>query len=109
MHGAIREWPLLPLEQQSLTARLFRNTKWNGACLEFGCRSSGGYGAISIRGIVIGTHRVAYELYHGAGSIGDLHVLHRCDNRACINHQHLFLGDHTDNMRDMREKRRKRK
>lgn len=50
-------------------------------------------------------HRVSWELTYGPIPDGRF-VLHRCDVRTCINPDHLFLGSHKDNMRDMAVKRR---
>ena len=64
-----------------------------------------GYGHLWDHGKMKAAHRVAYELY--CEPIPDeMHVLHKCDNPSCTNPDHLFVGTHSDNMRDRDAKER---
>ena len=64
-----------------------------------------GYGRFSFAGRSASAHRVAYQMY--VDEIPDgLCVLHRCDNRRCVNPTHLFLGTNTDNIHDCMNKGR---
>ena len=90
--------------RRSLAERFWPRVRKGDGCWEWqGHRSSHGYGKIGCGGKDIGTHRVAWELAHGPIPAG-MHVCHRCDNPPCVRPDHLFLGTHSDNMRDLAEK-----
>lgn len=67
--------------------------------------SRNGYGRIGLNYKNLYAHRVSYELNIGAIP-NKLSVLHKCDNRKCVNPEHLFLGTQKDNIQDMIKKQR---
>lgn len=53
-------------------------------------------------------HRISYEIFKGEIPKG-LYVCHSCDNRKCINPQHLWIGTAKENMQDAKNKGRLKK
>lgn len=78
-------------------------------CINFaGSKSERGYGIKRINKKTYKAHRLAYCEFMGIPieSISGLVIRHKCDNRLCVNPDHLEPGSQADNMRDMAIRKR---
>ena len=75
-------------------------------CTSHHRKKSYGYPRFNRDGKHQSIHRYMYEKYKGKIPEGML-VCHTCDNKRCINPDHLFLGTHSDNIQDAYNKKRR--
>ena len=98
--------PSWPLQQ-----RLAHYTKVDpisGCHLWQGAITDGGYGTLGIGNRSHRAHRLAWSLKHGPIP-PRVDVCHRCDERSCVNPDHLFVDSHANNMADRGRKERARR
>jgi len=85
-----------PVEKKlSLKSKL---NEENG-CVEWLKPHSSGYGYTTAFGEKKGAHIISWELANGRNANGYL-IMHKCDNRKCINPDHLMIGDDALNQKD---------
>jgi hypothetical protein len=81
--------------------RKVKNSCW----LWQGAKNNKGYGILGPNPVSRRAHRYSWYLKYGKLS-AKLLILHKCDNPACVNPNHLFKGTALDNTKDMIRKGR---
>jgi hypothetical protein len=95
-----------PLIIEILPKRFIKKINFTDTCwLWTASKYPGGYGSFRFDGKTYQTHRFLWTFLRGEIPDG-LCVLHKCDVRACIKPDHLFLGTRKDNVYDMMTKGR---
>lgn len=90
---------------KTLSERFFSHTNIGGVAecwLWLGASHNGlalDYGTFRVGDKVLYAHRVSYEIANGPIPEG-LDVLHTCDNKKCVNPNHLYLGTQANNTTD---------
>ena len=112
--NAREQWPAKPRGRagpnnhayRPLSERFWEKVARSDGCWVWtGAIGTTGYGQLMIDGKVRTASRVAYELQNGPIPSGSF-VLHHCDNRRCVRGDHLYAGDHRQNMVDKKTRGR---
>jgi len=93
--------------KQRFWAKVDKASSTDGCWCWIGSKTVQGYGQMRICGKQIYAHRLIFDIL-GLSLDPELCVLHKCDNRSCVNPEHLFQGTRSDNARDMKLKGRAR-
>jgi HNH endonuclease/CENP-B N-terminal DNA-binding domain len=106
-----RECYYISRKQTPIHERFWPKVEKHDECWEWiGAKKNNGYGFLRIPGLNgkpldWGAHRISWSLHFGEIP-KEKHVLHKCDNRSCVNPKHLFLGTNKDNVDDKMKKGR---
>lgn len=103
--------PVLPANIMEYKVKTFQERFWlkvkkTSNCWNWtGGKFKSGYGTFTIGRKLYRAHRVSWVIHFKEIPSG-IQVLHTCDNSLCVKPEHLFLGNHIDNMKDMKNKGR---
>lgn len=86
-------------KEATFEARFWEKVQKTVSCWLWMGSKSDGYGSIRYNGKPTKAHRVSWIMHFGPIP-KTKHVLHKCDNRPCVNPEHLWLGTNTDNVLD---------
>lgn len=88
--------------------RVYSHVQQYNECTLFeGHRNQDGYGRINRDGRLVFVHREVWKRDHGEIPSG-MEICHTCDTPNCITPKHLFAGTHSQNIKDMDRKGRRK-
>jgi hypothetical protein len=99
-HIRLTERQLINFRKKVIVGDLSQCWNWTGA------KAPGGYGRLNLNGRNTLAHRVAHMIASDGPIPEGMSVLHSCDNPSCVNPGHLSLGDHLQNMKEMKNRGR---
>ena len=87
--------------------RFFKFVEKTDSCWIWkGAKDKEGYGIFNNRTKKVKAHRYAYSLFKKEKINSGYFICHACDNPSCVNPDHLYEGTHTDNMKDLKDRKR---
>lgn len=99
-----KKGPIIVSEEERLELKkiiIDRSSLNKNGCLEWtGSLEKNGYARFFHKNIRWHAHRAAFVCEYGSIPAFTM-ICHTCDNRKCVNHEHIYAGSHTDNVRDM--------
>ncbi len=97
-----------PRRPTSPSSRFWKYVVREGSCWTMMHKSRiRGYPVLFDHGNHAFASHISYEIHYSPVPAG-LKILHHCDNRGCVNPEHLYVGTQKDNMRDCIERGRRR-
>ena len=89
------------MDENILRGKLLKkHKKLPNGCWQWTGWNYGGYGYVRVDGRAERVHRMSMMIFRPDDFVYFLLVCHRCNNKLCINPDHLYSGTSKDNYRD---------